>query len=311
MSESGDSSQPLAANLIQPVLQFLHVCQYERGLSAKTCLNYRHQLLACTRFLQHTLNDWHAVDHAWVRQLIAQSKRDGLIASSIVFRLSALRSFFHYLVEQKWLLANPSRGVKAPKKARILPKHLDFDEVNQLLEIKEKDRFAIRDHAMMELMYGAGIRLTELILLNRDDVNLDEGEIRVLGKGHKARLVYFSGMAKVGLEHWLAVRDQFVRHDDAPFFLSRQGLRISPRSVQTRMALWGKKQAIMSHVHPHKLRHSFATHMLESTGDLRAVQALLGHADLSTTQIYTHLDFQHLAEVYDASHPRARKRKKE
>ncbi len=179
--------------------------------------------------------------------------------------------------------------------------------MHQLLEVDEDDPLSVRDRAMMELMYGAGLRLAELVDLNVRDVSVRKGDLRVIGKGEKERIVPFSGMAKTWVMNWLKVRNQLLKGPEDALFISKLGQRISHRSVQKRMAEWGQKQSVNSHINPHKLRHSFATHMLESSGDLRAVQELLGHADLSTTQIYTHLDFQHLAKVYDAAHPRARK----
>jgi len=189
-----------------------------------------------------------------------------------------------------------------------LPKNIDVDEVNQLLDIDLNDPLAVRDRAMLEVMYGAGLRLSELVNMDCRHLDLTTGEVWVVGKGSKERRLPIGRMAVQWIEHWLVLRDVFAPQDDA-VFLSSQGKRISVRNVQKRFAEWGVKQGVTSHIHPHKLRHSFATHMLESSGDLRAVQELLGHANLSTTQIYTHLDFQHLASVYDAAHPRAKRGK--
>ena len=236
--------------------------------------------------------------------------RDGLKASSLAMRLSALRSFFDFLVHQNVLKANPAKGVAAPRKSRPLPKNLDVDEMNQLLDVNEDDPLAIRDRAMMELMYGAGLRLSELVGIDLRNISLSKGDLRVIGKGDKERIVPFSGLAREWVAKWLKLRDSIAQADEQALFVSKLGHRISTRNVQKRMAEWGQKQAVSSHINPHKLRHSFATHMLESSGDLRAVQELLGHANLSTTQIYTHLDFQHLAKVYDEAHPRAKKRNK-
>lgn len=222
-------------------------------------------------------------------------------------RLSALRSFFDYLVQIKVLAANPAKGVSAPRKARPLPKNLDVDEMDQLLNVNEDDPLSIRDRALMELMYGAGLRLAEIVGVNVRDISLSKGDLRVIGKGDKERIVPFAGLAREWVAKWLKVRGQLASAGEPALFVSKLGTRISTRNVQKRMAEWGQKQSVSSHISPHKLRHSFATHMLESSGDLRAVQELLGHANLSTTQIYTHLDFQHLAKVYDESHPRAKR----
>ncbi|MBI0487717.1 tyrosine recombinase XerC, partial [Dickeya dianthicola] len=223
-------------------------------------------------------------------------------------RLSALRSFLDWLVGRGELKANPARGVPAPKAGRHLPKNMDVDEVSRLLDIDLSDPLAVRDRAMLEVMYGAGLRLAELVGLDCGHVDLDSGEVWVMGKGSKERKLPIGATAVTWLRHWLAIRDIYAPEGDA-VFISSLGKRISMRNVQKRFAEWGVKQGVNSHVNPHKLRHSFATHMLESSGDLRAVQELLGHANLSTTQIYTHLDFQHLASVYDAAHPRARRGK--
>jgi integrase/recombinase XerC len=182
------------------------------------------------------------------------------------------------------------------------------DEVDRLLDINLEDPLAVRDRTMMEVMYGDGLRLAELVNLDCGHIDLDAGEVWVTGKGNKERKLPLGKTAIVWLRHWLALRGAFAPVDQA-LFVAKTGQRISMRNVQKRFAEWGIKQGIDSHVHPHKLRHSFATHMLESSGDLRAVQELLGHANLSTTQIYTHLDFQHLAQVYDAAHPRAKRGK--
>ncbi|MCU8278275.1 tyrosine-type recombinase/integrase, partial [Vibrio vulnificus] len=254
------------------------------------------------------LKAWPQVDAGWVRQLAGKGMREGMKASSIATRLSSLRSFFDFLILRGILTANPAKGVSAPRKKRPLPKNLDVDEVNQLLEVNEDDPLAIRDRAIMELMYGAGLRLAELVDIDVRDVHLRSGEIRVIGKGNKERKVPFAGMAVEWVGKWLKVRSGLADPSEPALFVSKLGTRISHRSVQKRMAEWGQKQAVASHITPHKLRHSFATHILESSNNLRAVQELLGHENISTTQIYTHLDFQHLADVYDQAHPRARKK---
>ncbi|MEZ8143623.1 tyrosine recombinase XerC [Enterovibrio norvegicus FF-33] len=300
----------LLSALEKPLARFFDYMIRERGLSRYTESNYRQQLTACATFLQDSgVTQWQDVDAGWVRQIASQAKRERLKPGSIALRLSALRSFFDFMIVDGALGANPAKGVAAPKQGRTLPKNLDVDEINQLLSVDSDDPLAVRDRAMMELMYGAGLRLSELTGLNLRDVAVRKGDLRVIGKGDKERIVPFTGMAKEWLINWIKVRNLLLKGPENALFISKLGSRISARSVQKRMAEWGQKQAVNSHINPHKLRHSFATHMLESSGDLRAVQELLGHADLSTTQVYTHLDFQHLAKVYDAAHPRARKRK--
>lgn len=300
----------LPRSLEQPLERFYEYLRSERELSLHTQQNYKRQLTrVAEQLVELSVDNWQQVDAGWVRQIASKGMRDGLKASSLAMRLSALRSFFDFLVHQNVLKANPAKGVAAPRKARPLPKNLDVDEMNQLLDVNDDDPLAIRDRAMMELMYGAGLRLAELVGIDVRHISLSKGDLRVIGKGDKERVVPFSGLAREWVAKWLKLRDNIAQAEEPALFVSKLGTRISTRSVQKRMAEWGQKQAVSSHINPHKLRHSFATHMLESSGDLRAVQELLGHANLSTTQIYTHLDFQHLAKVYDEAHPRAKRNK--
>ncbi|WP_127959081.1 tyrosine recombinase XerC [Serratia microhaemolytica] len=297
----------LNTNLQPAVSAFLHYLKVERQLSQLTQSNYRRQLTALIETASALgISEWAMLDSAKVRQIAARSKRAGLQSASLALRFSALRTFLHWLVSEGVLAANPAKGIRTPNGKRHLPKNVDVDEVSQLLAIDLNDPLAVRDRAMLELTYGTGLRLAELIGINCRDIDLSSRDIWVVGKGSKARKLPLGRQALTWLQQWLSLRDLFEPQDDA-LFLSNQGKRISARNVQKRFALWGVKQGISSHIHPHKLRHSFATHVLESSGDLRAVQELLGHANLSTTQIYTHLDFQHLAQVYDAAHPRAKR----
>ncbi len=288
---------------------FLRYLRVERQLSPLTQSSYDHQLTSLMAIADELgLADWRALEVSHVRAMTTRSKRRGLQAASLALRLSALRSFLDWLVGRGELKANPAKGVPAPRGGRHLPKNMDVDEVSRLLDINTDDPLAVRDRAMLELMYGDGLRLAELVNLDLGHIDLAAGEVRVVGKGNKERQLPLGKAAITWLEHWLARRPLFTPEDNA-VFVARTGKRISMRNVQKRFAEWGVKQGLESHVHPHKLRHSFATHMLESSGNLRAVQELLGHANLSTTQIYTHLDFQHLALVYDAAHPRAKRGK--
>ncbi|MBN3130755.1 tyrosine recombinase XerC [Pectobacterium brasiliense] len=299
------SSSPLQAD----VDAFLRYLKVERQLSPLTQTSYLRQLSAVITILSAAgVADWRKLDASGVRSVVSCSKRDGLHSSSLALRLSALRSFLDWMVSRGVLVANPAKGVSAPRAGRPLPKNMDVDETNRLLEIDLDDPLAVRDRTMLEVMYGAGLRLAELVGMDYQHIDLASGEIWVMGKGSKERKLPIGKTAVTWLERWLALRELFGPQDDA-VFISNQGRRISMRNVQKRFAEWGIKQGVNSHVHPHKLRHSFATHMLESSGDLRAVQELLGHANLTTTQIYTHLDFQHLASVYDAAHPRAKRGK--
>ncbi|MBF9001954.1 tyrosine recombinase XerC [Vibrio nitrifigilis] len=306
-----DLVNPLPNALQAPLNRFYEYLRSEKGLSLHTQRNYKQQLETMGHHLCDLgVNRWSQVDAAWVRQLASKGMRDGMKASSLATRLSSLRSFFDFLILRGELTANPAKGVSAPRKKRPLPKNLDVDEVSQLLEVNEDDPLSIRDRAMMELMYGAGLRLAEMVSINVKDLNFGAEEIRVVGKGDKERIAPFSGEAKEWVSKWLKLRNGFAHPDEKALFVSKLGVRISHRNVQKRMAEWGQKQAVASHISPHKLRHSFATHMLESSNNLRAVQELLGHENISTTQIYTHLDFQHLAQAYDQAHPRAHKHKK-
>ncbi|WP_061019784.1 tyrosine recombinase XerC [Vibrio splendidus] len=303
---------PLPNSLQKPLSRFYEYLRSEKGLSLHTQRNYKQQLETMAAHLVTLgLKDWGQVDAAWVRQLASKGMREGMKASSIATRLSSLRSFFDFLVLRGEMTANPAKGVSAPRKQRPLPKNLDVDEVGQLLDVNEDDPLSIRDRAMMEVMYGAGLRLAELVGINLKDVLGRQGEIRVIGKGDKERKAPFSGLAKEWVDKWLKVRGELASPGETALFVSKLGTRISHRSVQKRMEEWGKKQSVASHISPHKLRHSFATHVLESSQNLRAVQELLGHENISTTQVYTHLDFQHLAQAYDQAHPRARKKNKD
>jgi len=295
---------------LQPSVDgFLRYLKVERQLSPLTLLNYGRQLAAIIALAaEMKLSCWQQCDAAVVRSLTVRSRKAGLGPSSLALRLSALRSFFDWCVSQGELKANPAKGITTPKAGRHLPKNIDVDDVSRLLDIDINDPLAVRDRAMLEVMYGAGLRLSEMVNMDCRHIDLTTGEVWVMGKGSKERRVPVGKSAVLWVEHWLDLRELFGPDDDA-LFLSKQGKRISTRNVQKRFSEWGIKQGLNSHVHPHKLRHSFATHMLESSGDLRGVQELLGHANLSTTQIYTHLDFQHLASVYDAAHPRAKRGK--
>ncbi|WP_208119763.1 tyrosine recombinase XerC [Spirabiliibacterium pneumoniae] len=295
--------------LYVPLKGYLDFLRIERGLSAHTLENYTRQLEQIIALLvDYDIQDWQQVDSAVVRFVLAKSHQQGLNAKSLALRLSSLRGFMKYLVAQGVLHSNPAASVSAPKQPKHLPKNMDAEQVSQLLQSDSQEPIDLRDLAMMELMYSAGLRLNELQQLNVQDVSGRARELRVIGKGNKERILPYGRYAAHAIKNWLAVRALFNPEDDA-LFVSQRGKRISHRAIQQRMELWGKRQGIKAHLNPHKLRHSFATHMLESSADLRAVQELLGHANLSTTQIYTHLDFQHLAKVYDSAHPRAKRKK--
>ena len=296
---------------LQPLIDsYLDHIASQRGLSPVTIKNYRRNLNEFVEQLkQKKITNWADLDNQTVRFMVKELNQKGIKARSIATKLSALRSFLSYLVQFNHLTHNPAKGISAPKLDKPLPKNISVDEVFQLLNIHETDPLTLRDQAMMELMYSSGLRLSELVGINLADVKLSAKEVMVTGKGSKQRLLPITDSAIIAIKLWLKVRPDFCLAGENALFVSKQKKRISVRSVQDRMEKWGVKQALPSHLNPHKLRHSFATHMLESSGNLRAVQTLLGHADLSTTQIYTHLDFQHLSEVYDQAHPRAKRKK--
>lgn len=288
---------------------FTHL-EHERRLSPKTIINYQRDLKRVSAFcnLRH-LQHWQQLDIHQVRALVAQLHREGLHGRSIARLLSSLRSLFRYLLREELVTHNPAEGVSAPKVKRSLPKVLDADQVSRLLEIKGKDPLSLRDRAIMELMYSSGLRLSELVGLDLNDIDYADALVRVTGKGSKTRVLPVGRLAIQALKEWLGQRDGLAKPDELAIFVSRNGSRLSGRAIEQRMRQWGLKQGLDARVHPHRLRHSFASHLLESSGDLRAVQELLGHADIGTTQIYTHLDFQHLAQVYDAAHPRAKRKR--
>jgi integrase/recombinase XerC len=243
-----------------------------------------------------------------IRRYIAQLHSKGLGGRSLARMLSAWRGFFTYLMRDHGLTDNPCTGLRAPKSPRKLPLALSPDDASRMVDLPTDTAESIRDKAIYELFYSSGLRLAELVGLDPEQLDLISGEIRVTGKGSKTRIVPLGQFAITALKAWLVVRDQIARKGEAALFVGKRGSRISPRVVQLRMKQWGIKQGISSNVHPHLLRHSFATHVLQSSGDLRAVQEMLGHASISTTQVYTHLDFQYLSKIYDAAHPRAKKK---
>lgn len=287
--------------------RFLRHLAVERRASAHTISNYRRDLQAWQAFCAiQGLHDPGAVQFAQVQQFMAQEHRRGLAPKSIQRRLSALRSLFKYLIKHDLLKHDPSAGLRAPKAPRKLPQVLDVDEAVRLVELPTDGELGLRDRAMLELLYSSGLRVSELCALRWHDLDLDDSLVTVLGKGGKTRVVPVGSHAIAALTAW---RRQSAPALDAPVFPGRAGTMISTRAVQLRLRQLAQRQGIWKRVYPHLLRHSFASHMLESSGNLRGVQELLGHVDIATTQIYTHLDFQRLAHVYDGAHPRAKRRK--
>jgi integrase/recombinase XerC len=287
---------------------FIEYLETERQVSAHTLSAYRSDLAKVLEFAKRqNLDSWSDLQVADVRQLVAELHAGGLVGRSIARLLSALRGLYAYLVREGVCRHDPAAGIRPPKGARKLPKVLDVDRAQQLLDSPVADDFAAcRDHAILELLYSSGLRLSELVGLNLADIDLQQGLVLVLGKGNKQRMLPVGSKAIAAVQRWLSVREQ-VQAKDQALFIGVRGRRMSPQLVRERVRQAGARE-LGQHLHPHMLRHSFASHILESSHDLRAVQELLGHADISTTQIYTHLDFQHLAQVYDQAHPRARRK---
>ena len=288
---------------------FLAYLKNERGLSVRTQEAYKRDLDQFLTFIstQETDQPENITQHH-IRALIAQKHRQGLGGKSLQRMLSALRSWFRWMLREGIVKQNPAKAVRAPKSPRHLPSTLDADSINQLLNIPCDTPLAIRDKAIMELFYSSGLRLSELAGLHWEQVDLHSGMVTVTGKGNRARMVPVGRMAADALLEWRKARVKFASFEQPHVFVSNRGNPISPRTIQARIKYWARRQGMPQSVYPHLLRHSFASHMLESSSDLRGVQELLGHASISTTQIYTHLDFQHLAGVYDKAHPRAKKK---
>ena len=286
--------------------RFLTHLHSERRLSTHTSAAYAHDLGEfCAWYNKQGLADWTQLDSQHLRGFAAAEHRRGIGPRSIQRRLSSLRTFFNYLIREAQLKHNPALDVRAPKAPKRLPVTLDADQMARLLEFRADAELDKRDKAIMELFYSSGLRLAELVSLNLKDIDLSDRVVRVLGKGNKTRALPIGRFAIAALQEWLQERSLILMQDTDAVFVTRQGKRLTPRAIQLRVAAWAKKQGLGQHVHPHMFRHSFASHLLESSQDLRGVQELLGHANISTTQVYTHLDFQHLAKIYDAAHPRA------
>ena len=293
------------------VQQFLIHQEKTRRWSDHTMDAYQRDLMHLAGFVEdQKCTQWCDLSIKSARLFPARLRQKGLTGSSIQRALSAARTFYRYLIKESRARRNPFDGVRAPKSPQKLPETLSVDDLSVLLEDHDGSVLAVRDHAIMELFYSSGLRLSELAELDLGDLDFAEAEVRVTGKGNKQRLVPVGGKAISVLKSWLGMRSKLAKSGELALFVNQSGVRISPRGIQRRVETWGKSRGFDRHLHPHMLRHSFASHVLESSGDLRAVQELLGHSDITTTQIYTHLDFQHLAKVYDAAHPRARKRDK-
>jgi integrase/recombinase XerC len=287
---------------------FLSHLRHERRLSGHTASNYAHDVDTLFHLAGATPLGELDVHHA--RRFVAVLHGRGLQGRSLARALSAWRTFFRYLARDHRFRSNPFEGIRAPKAPKTLPKVLSPDEAARLVALPGEEELTIRDRAMLELFYSSGLRLSEVAGLTIERIDWPNAEVRVWGKGAKERIVPVGAQAMTALAQWRVHRESLVKPGVSAVFLTREGTPLSPRAIQSRLRDWAIRQGLPRHVHPHMLRHSFASHVLQSSGDLRAVQEMLGHASISTTQVYTHLDFQYLAKAYDAAHPRAKKKKK-
>ena len=309
MDRENASDGDNASNAAHPLLRrYLDHLTYARRVSIHTIRAYEDDLLRFQAFARQFNCDWNTATAADVRHFIAQQHHAGSSGRSLARRLSALRSFFGFLLREGIVSTNPTVGIRAPKATRPLPATLDVDQTAHLLEVEPDAWVMQRDLAILELFYSSGLRLSELVQLNLDHLDMQTRQVTVLGKGSKTRIVPVGRKAHTAIVAWLPTRAAMAAPDEQALFINRSGTRLQGRSVQARLRRWGTQRGLGVPLHPHMLRHSFASHLLESSGDLRAVQELLGHSDIATTQVYTHLDFQHLADVYDRTHPRAKKR---
>ena len=292
--------------------EYLVFLNFERGLSPLTRENYARDIKQLIKLANEIVEPTklNELQNIHIRRFIATLHSKGLGGKSIARMLSSWRGFFEFLVNRKGFTANPVIGLRAPKSPKTLPQVLSIEQATKLVNISDDDVLSMRDHAILELFYSSGLRLSEVVNLNIDALDFIEGTVEVTGKGEKTRIVPMGSHAIEAMQKWLQIRSTISKTDAAskPVFIGLQGRRISQRNIQYRLKEWSIKQGINSSVHPHMLRHSFASHVLQSSGDLRAVQEMLGHANISTTQVYTHLDFQHLSKTYDLAHPRARKK---
>ena len=288
--------------------EYLNFLNFERGLSPLTRENYARDINRLIELSGETALD--KLQNIHIRRFIATLHSKGLGGKSIARMLSSWRGFFDYLTQRHGFSNNPVIGLRAPKSAKTLPQALSIEQAVKLVDISDDAILSVRDHAILELFYSSGLRLSELVNLNIDALNFGDGTIIVTGKGNKTRIVPLGSHAMEAIQTWLKKRADFLINNPAEkaVFIGLQGKRVGARNIQLRMKEWSIKQGINSSVHPHMLRHSFASHVLQSSGDLRAVQEMLGHANISTTQVYTHLDYQHLTKVYDQAHPRAKKK---
>ncbi|MGX5200349.1 tyrosine recombinase XerC [Aliikangiella sp. IMCC44632] len=298
-------------SLTSDMSEYLTYISVQKNYSALTTKTYFRQLRLLIEYLSNAkIISYQKVTTADIRRFSAQLHRQGLSPKSIALVLSSCRSLFNFLIEKKQVSFNPAKPVRAPKSAKKLPRTVAVDQLTLFMNaIDIGEDIGIRDKAIAELFYSSALRLAELVRLDLAHIDLRDSSVRVLGKGRKLRVVPLGRKAKAAIQEWLKIRSVWLSDfSQEALFISQRKNRLSPRSIQVRMEYWGKRAGMNGRIHPHKFRHSCATHVLESSADLRAVQELLGHANLSTTQVYTHLDFQQLASVYDSAHPRAKKK---
>jgi len=314
---AGDPDDGPAGRPSPGLSAFIGHLAYERRLSPHTVGNYERDLRRIAAWCSnHGVTDWPELREIHVRRYLADRHRGGVGGRTMARELSALRTLFEYLLREGEAKVNPARGVRAPKSSRKLPDTFDADTLMALMDgpaggdqTGDDDPLTRRDNAVVELFYSSGLRLAELIAVDVRDIDGADATLTVTGKGAKTRRVPVGTKALAAIRAWLQVRGLLAGPDEPALFVSSRGSRIHPRTVQKRLQQWAQERGAARNLHPHLLRHSFASHLLESSGDLRAVQELLGHADISTTQVYTHLDFQHLAKVYDQAHPRAKRKR--
>ncbi|GAB1262791.1 tyrosine recombinase XerC [Aurantivibrio plasticivorans] len=312
MAKTISTEKAKKSALTEAIDAFLQHLVIEKQLSSHTVNGYRRDLIKLASFSeQYSLAHPKDLHTSHIRQCVALFNRQGLSSKSLQRWLSAVRSFYHFCSKKNLCEHNPANGVRAPKGQRKLPTTLDPDAMESLINLEGNDFFAIRDRCILELMYSCGLRLSELVNLDIQNLSSDYHQVTTVGKGSKERIIPIGKHAKQALKEWINTRNQYNEYNQNALFISKKGGRITGRAIQARFKRLGLQQGLDQPLHPHMIRHSFASHLLESSGDLRAVQELLGHANISTTQIYTHLDFQHLAKIYDQSHPRAQKKQTE
>ncbi len=309
----------MMSELTAEIEKFIALLEQGQRYSEHTIHAYQRDLTSLQAEAdKHAIQKWSALSVRHARQFPARLHQRGLSAKSIQRTLSGCRKFFEFLLKNKVVKLNPFKGISAPKATQKLPDTFSVDEISELLTANDGSILGKRDHAILELFYSSGMRLSELASLDVRDLDFAQNQIIVLGKGNKQRIVRIGRMAEIALKTWLALRQEIALIAEPGLFVNQKGTRLSPRGIQYRLDIWVRKNAAKTSakisggrkLHPHTLRHSFASHILESSGDLRAVQEMLGHSDITSTQIYTHLDFQHLASVYDQAHPRAKQKKR-